>query len=143
MGNDMPSEISAILDLLISLLGHIDLLLFDRGFYSKDLIMSLNERKINYLIFVPKNPQVKDELSSMYQSEKKVILHEFTTYKNGRKVINSCHLAFLKQIFDHKSEEYYDWCFASNTSDIDLDHVIAKYKFPWRIETMFRVQDDC
>ena len=41
MGNDMPSEISTILDLLISLLGHIDLLLFDRGFYSKDLIMSL------------------------------------------------------------------------------------------------------
>ena len=143
MGNDMPSEISAILDLLISLLGHIDLLLFDRGFYSKDLIMSLNERKINYLIFVPKNPQVKDELSSMYQSEKKVILHEFSMYTDGRKVINSFHLAFLKQIFDHKSEEYYDWCFASNTSDIDLDHVIAKYKFPWRIETMFRVQDDC
>ena len=56
MGNDMPSEISAVLELLLSMLGHIDLLLFDRGFYSKDLIMSLNDRKINYLIFVPKNP---------------------------------------------------------------------------------------
>ena len=44
MGNDMPFEISAILDLLLSMSGHIDLLLFDRGFYSKDLIMSLNER---------------------------------------------------------------------------------------------------
>ena len=122
MGNDMPSEISAILDLLLSLLGHIDLLLFDHGFYSKDLIMSLNERKMNYLIFVPKNPQVKEEFSSMYQTQKKVILHKFSMYKNGRRVSDSFHPAFLKQIFDHRTEEYYDWCFASNTSDIDLDH---------------------
>ena len=102
-GNDMPSEISAVLDLLISMLGHMDLLLFDRGFYSKDLIMSLNQRKMNYLIFLPKNPQVKEEFSYMYQNQKKVILHEFTMYKNGRKVSDSFHLAFLKQIFDHRS----------------------------------------
>ena len=143
MGNDMPSEISAILDLLLSMLGHIDLLLFDRGFYSKDLIMSLNERKINYLIFLPKNPKVKDEFSSMYQREKKVMLYEFSLYREGIKVEDSVYLAFLKQIFDHRSEEYYDWCFATNASYIDLDHVIAKYKFRWRIETMFRVQDEC
>ena len=73
MGNDMPSVISAITDMLLPFLGHIDLLLFDRGFYSKDLIMTLNERKINYLIFVPKNPQVKEELSSTHQTERKVI----------------------------------------------------------------------
>ena len=30
-----------------------------------------------------------------------------------------------------------------HTSDINLDHIIAKYKFRWRIETMFRVQDKC
>ncbi len=143
MGNDMPSEISAITDMLLPLLGHIDLLLFDRGFYSKDLIMFLNERKINYLIFVPKNPQVKEEFSSMYQTERKVILHEFSTYREGKRIRDSVHLAFLKQIFDHRTEEYYDWCFATNTSDIDLYHVIAKYKFRWRIETMFRVQDEC
>ena len=79
----------------------------------------------------------------MYQNQKKVILHEFSTYKNGRRVSDSFHPAFLKQIFDHGTDGYYDWCFASNTSDIDLDHIIAKYKFRWRIETMFRVQDEC
>ena len=26
---------------------------------------------------------------------------------------------------------------------IDLDHIIARYNFRWRIETMFRVQDEC
>lgn len=68
MGSDMPSEISAILDLLLSMVDHTDLVLFDRGFYSKNLIMSLNQRKMDYLIFVLKNPQVKEELSSMYQN---------------------------------------------------------------------------
>ena len=97
----MPSEVSTVLDIILPLLDHIDLLLFDRGFYSKDLIMSLNERKMNYLIFVPKKQQVKEEFSSMYQTQRKVILHEFSIYINGRKVSDSFHLAFLKQIFDH------------------------------------------
>ena len=132
-----------VLNIILPLLDHIDLLLYDLGYYSRDRFMSLNDRKMNYLIFVPRNPQVKEEFSSMQRTQKKVILHEFTTYKNGRKVSDSFHLAFLKQIFDHRTEEYYDWCFASNASDIDLDHVIAKYKFRWRIETMFRVQDEC
>ncbi len=141
MGNDMPSEISGMPDLLLLLFGHIDLLLFDRGFYSRDLIMMLNEWKMNYLIFVPKNPQVKDEFAHMYQTERKVMLHGFSIYRNDRKVSDSVYLAFLKQIFDHRTEEYYDWCFATNIPD--LDHIIARYKFRWRIETMFRVQDEC
>lgn len=85
---------------------------------------------------------MKEEFSSMYRTQKKVILHEFSMYKNGRKVIDPFSLAFLKQIFDHRSEEYYHMCFATNVSDIDLEHIIAKYKFRWRIVTMFRVQDE-
>lgn len=143
MGNDMPSEIAGILVSLMQLFGHVDLLLFDREFYSKDLMMMLNERKINYLIFVPKNPQVKDEFAHMYHTERKILLHEFFVYRDDRKVNDSVYLAFLKQIFDHRTEEYYDWCFATNMENLDLDHVIARYKFRWRIETMFRVQDEC
>ena len=143
MGNDMPSEISAMLVSLRQIFGHMDLLLFDRGFYSKHLIMKLNNLEINYLIFVPKNPQVKEDLFFMHQTEKKIMLHEFSLYRDGKKVSDSFYLAFLKQIFDHRTEAYYDWCFTTNMQDIDLDHVIAKYMFRWRIETMFRVQDEC
>ena len=114
MRNDMPSEIAGILDSMMPLLGHIDLLLFDRGFYSKDLIMKLNNLEMNYLIFVPKDPQVKEEFTHMCQSEKKILLHEFYAYRNGRRVNGSVHLAFLKQIFDHRTDAYYDWCFATN-----------------------------
>ena len=98
---------------------------------------------MNYLIFVPKNPQVKDQLSFMHQGEKKIMLHEFSGYKNGKKVEGAVYLAFLKQIFDRRTDAYYDWCFATNIGNIDLDQIIARYKFRWRIETMFRVQDEC
>ena len=65
MRNDMPYEIAGIPDLLAPLFSHIDLLLLDRRFYSKELMMMLNERKTNYLIFVPKNSQIKEEFSPM------------------------------------------------------------------------------
>ena len=73
--------------------------------------------------------ELKNELSSMYQTERKVILHEFSMYKYGRKVSYPFYLAFLKRIIDLRSEEYYDCWFAKNASDIDLDHLITKYKF--------------
>ena len=88
--------------ILLPMLRHITLLLFGRGFYSKDLITTLNNRKINYLIFVPQNPQEKDEFSSMYQTERKVIPYEFSMYRDGRKVCDFFYLAFLKQMFDHR-----------------------------------------
>ena len=89
MGKDMPSETSAVLEIILPVLDHIDLLLFDRGFYSRALITSLNNRKVNYLIFVPKNPRLKEEFSSVYQTERKVVLHDFSMYKNGSKVSDS------------------------------------------------------
>jgi len=112
MGNDMPEEVSSIIDSLVKMFGHIDLLLFDEGFYSKDLMMKPNSLAIDYLIFVPMNPQVKDQFTAMYRGEKQIMLHEFSPYKEAKKIGDSVHLAFLKQIFDHRTEENYDWCFA-------------------------------
>jgi len=42
---------------------------------------------------------VKDEFTRMHQTEKKILLHEFCLYREGRKTNDSVHLAFLKQIF--------------------------------------------
>ena len=56
MGNDMPWELSGLLNSLKQLLDHVDLMLFDRGFYSKEFMMELNKLELNYPIFIPKNP---------------------------------------------------------------------------------------
>lgn len=51
-------------------------------------------------------------------------------------------LALLKQIFDKKSQKSFDWAFATNQEEINLDTIIPSYKRRWRIETGFRVQDE-
>ena len=51
-------------------------------------------------------------------------------------------LVFLKQIYCKKTEECYDWVFATNVEEVALGNIIATYKKRWRIETGFRVQDD-
>ena len=143
MGNDMPSEVSGMLPLFRNITGNIDLVLFDRGFYSRELMLELQRLEVPYLIFVPKNEQVKKELEQMHQGEKRIMQHEFSFYSEGKRVTGDTYLAFLKMIFDHRTEEYYDWIFATNLGNIDLDGIIKQYKMRWRIETMFRVQDEC
>jgi len=120
---------------------NIDLLLFDRWFYSKEIIMSLNSIS-NYLIFVKKDSAIKREFESMEIGEKKIKLHEFSMYIDGKRIRDTTYIAFLKKIFDHKTEEYYDWAFATNLEEVNLDEIIDKFKIRWRIENIFRVQDE-
>jgi len=51
-------------------------------------------------------------------------------------------LALLKKIIDPTNGKTYDWAFATNQEEIDLDYIIPPYKGRWRIETGFRVQDE-
>ncbi|MBD6956260.1 MAG: transposase, partial [Thermoplasmatales archaeon] len=126
-------EIISIMNILKGYFKNIDLLLLDRWFYSKEIIMSLNSIS-NYLIFVRKDSGIKRELESMEMGEKKIKLHEFSMYRDGKRI--TAYIAFLKKIFDHKTEEYYDWAFATNLKEVNLDEIIGKYKIRWRIENM-------
>ena len=108
--NTTAYEIISIMNVLKSYFRNIDLLLFDRWFYSKEIIMSLNNIS-NYLIFVKKDSDIKRELESMEMGEKKIKVHEFSMYRDGKRIRDSTYIAFLKQIFDHRTEDYYDWPF--------------------------------
>ena len=46
-------------------------ILFDRGFYSKELMLTLANLDYPYLIFVPKNDKIKKELEAMEVAERK------------------------------------------------------------------------
>ena len=142
-GNIMPAEVISVLETIKTVVPTIDLVLFDRGFYSKDLIVRLSSLPVPYLIFVPKREMEKRELESMQFGEKKIVIHEFSFYSDNKKIKGDTKLAFLRKIFDSRTQEYYDWVFATNMDDVNLDSIIAQYKIRWRIETMFRVQDKC
>jgi hypothetical protein len=142
VGHNMAKEVTWCLSIVEPLVNSIKLILFDRGFYSKELMLTLSNTNYPYLIFVPKNKKINNQLEQMEIADKKMIKYPFKFYKNKTTLHGETTLAFLKQIFDPKSNKVFDWSFATNQSSINLDYIIATYKGRWRIETGFRVQDE-
>ena len=98
LGHNMAKEVCFCLSLVEPLVGSIKLVLYDRGFYSKELMLALANANHPYLIFVPKNEKVKKELAEMSESERKKINYEFTVNKDKTVYHGETTLAFLKKI---------------------------------------------
>ena len=142
LGHNMSYAVTHCLDLIKPYIGRINLVLFDRGFYSKALMYDMKKLKIPYLIFVPKDKFIKAELNGMENEEKKIIEHKYELNRDKSYFKFESRLAFLKQIFDGELNKGVDWVFATNVEDIELEGIIMTYKKRWRIETSFRVQDE-
>jgi len=142
IGHYKSSVILHCLSSIKDYIGNIDLILFDRGFYDKDLMFELTKLNYPYLIFVPKHQDKQSILYPMEVGEEVAIYNEFKVNKNQSKYPGENILIFLKQIYDKKSEKNYDWVFATNVEKILLENIVAVYKKRWRIETQFRVQDE-
>ena len=142
VGHNMAKEICWCLETIKPLIRSIKLILFDRGFYSKELMLTLSNTGYPYLIFVPKNKKVQKELARMGDGEKKKIHYQFKLNKDKTVICGETTLAFLKQIFDKRANKSFDWSFATNQPSIDMDYIIVTYKGRWRIETGFRIQDE-
>ena len=142
LGHYKSSVILHCLSLVKDYIGKINLILFDRGFYDKDLMYELTKMKYPYLIFVPKHKDKTEILYPMSDKEQIAIYNEFTVNKDKNKYSEENILIFLKQIYDPKSEKSYDWIFATNVEKVLLENLVVTYKKRWRIETQFRVQDE-
>ena len=142
LGHYKSSVILHCLSLIKDYIGKINLILFDRGFYDKDLMFELTKLNYPYLIFVPQHKDKKEILYPMKIGEQVAIYNDFKVNKNQSKYAGENILIFLKQIYDPKSEKNYNWVFATNIEEILLEKVVATYKKRWRIETQFRVQDE-
>jgi len=142
LGHYKSSVILHCLSLIKDYIGKINLILFDRGFYDKDLMYELTKLNYPYLIFVPKHKDKKEILYPIKIGEQVAIYNDFKVNKNQSKYAGENILIFLKQIYDPRSEKNYDWVFATNIEEILLEKVITTYKKRWRIETQFRVQDE-
>lgn len=123
-------------------IGKIKLIIFDRGFYDKDLMYELSKTEYKYLIFVPKTKEKKEILYSLEKGDTVSIYNDFTVNKDKTKYDCENMIAFLKEIYDKKSEKNYDWVFATNSDELELSELIKTYKKRWRIEIQFRVQDE-
>ena len=142
IGHYKSSVILHCLSLIKDYIGKINLIVFDRGFYDKDLMYELTKLNYPYLIFVPKHKDKKEILYPMKIEEQVAIYNDFTVNKNKSKYLGENILIFLKQIYDPRSEKNYDWVFATNVEEVLLENLVITYKKRWRIETQFRVQDE-
>lgn len=142
IGHYKSSVIIHCLSLIKDYIGKINLILFDRGFYDKDLMYELTKLNYPYLIFVPKSQNKQEILFPMKIEEQVAIYNEFEVNKDKSNYIGENILVFLKQIYDPRSEKNYDWVFATNVEEILLENLVITYKKRWRIETQFRVQDE-
>lgn len=142
LGQYKSQAVLYCLNLVRNLVGPIKLILFDRGFYDKDLMYELGQNKYPYLIFVPKSKDKKEILFPMEEGEHVAIYNDFTVGKDKTKYEDQNLLVFLKQLYDPKSEKSYDWVFATNVERVALSNTVGTYKKRWRIETGYRVQDE-
>jgi hypothetical protein len=83
----MHSEVLSLLGSIRTVIPNIDLILFDRGFYSRELMVRLSNLSIPYLIFVPKRGMERRELESMSLGERKTIVHQFSFHSDNRKIV--------------------------------------------------------
>ncbi|MCP4762499.1 MAG: transposase [archaeon] len=143
IGHNKTSAIVHCLELIKDFVGEIELILFDRGFYDFELIMTLNKLKYPYLMFVPKQKgEIQNTLNKMFVGETLTKVFKFDKNINKTVYHDETTLAFLKDIFDGKPYTHFDWCFVTNLQNFDINKMIPTYKCRWRIETGFRIQDD-
>ncbi len=142
LGHYKSYVISHMLSLLKPFLGEVKLLLFDRGFYDKDLMYELIQLKYPFLIFVPKHHNMKEILYPLEEGEKFTVIWDNKVNKDKSKYSFEYFLTFMKQIYSRRAETSFDWIFATNTDAIALEEMIWTYRKRWRIETSFRVQDE-
>ena len=142
VGDYKSYAITHCLSLIKPYIGNIKLVLFDRGFYDKDLMYELTKACYPFLIFVPKQKDKQELLYPLDKEEHVTILWPYEFDKDKTKCEFEAYLTFLKQIYDEKSDKEFDWVFATNIEEVALSDIIATYKKRWRIETGFRVQDD-
>ncbi|MDP2749207.1 MAG: transposase [Nanoarchaeota archaeon] len=142
LGDYKSYAVTHCLSLIKPYIGNIELILFDRGFYDKDLMYELIKSNYPFLIFVPKQKDKRELLYPLDKEEHIAIIWDYELNKNKTKYQFEAYLTFLKRIYDEKSDKEYDWVFATNVEEVALSNIIQTYKKRWRIETQFRVQDD-
>src|SRR3989344_6020363 len=141
LGHYKSSVILHCLFLIKKYVGEIKLILFDRGFYDNDLMYELTKIEYPFLIFVPKRKEYKQLFEELEEKET-IFVHDYIINKNFSKYKGEKYLAFLKEIYDKRSDKNYDWIFTTNVEEVALSNLIDTYKKRWRIETQFRVQDE-
>lgn len=119
----------------VSLFNHINVCIFDRGFYNAELIDFLEAKSLKYLIFVPKKPgglqEYLDQTKKLGKFEHQLLYSKAKSKWKPTTQIVTC-----------KNTAGYDWIFATNIQFKRAIDYVWLYKKRWQIETNYRVEDE-
>lgn len=133
LGCNKAELVQQLLSFCLSLF-KVNLVLLDRGFASGEVIETLQQNKLDYLILAKKYESMRCMLEAV---EKICILeHEIVYNKNKTKNKVKTNLVLIKDV------DGYDWCFYTSLMLSDALRYVITYKQRWRIETNFRVEDE-
>lgn len=118
----------------------LEVILFDRGFTSKELIYELNKLKVPYMIFwAKKGNWYKKHFNELKNGEFKTVKRKDKFYKKKYRFDFEWDFVFIKKLeYDGKT---YDWIFATNLKLKNAKNYVQRYKKRWGIETIYRVTD--
>lgn len=133
LGAIISEEIGAVIESCKRAGLNIRTMLFDRGFYSADIIRELTEQDVPYIIFARKNTLFKNLLDATDVSV--VIEHEMNSRKNKSILRVQTNIALVKNV------KGFDWVFATDMQ-LSGKEIVRTYRVRWNIETDFRVQDE-
>lgn len=110
-----------------------DIILLDRGYYSADLVKGLHERRLKYLMFVPKRPEIRKYIEE--NKHKGFMFMSVYTIRN----VNTPVVYINERVDIDKVNE---WVFFTNVHRRELYDYVHLYRLRWNIETAFRVHDE-
>lgn len=118
----------------------LEVILFDRGFTSKELIYELNKLKVPYMIFWKKQGDwYKPHFEKLADGEFKIIKRKDKFYRSRNRYEVEWTFVFIKQLeYEGKT---FDWIFATNLRLDKAKNYVQRYKKRWGIETIYRVTD--
>ena len=115
----------------------VKVVLFDRGFASKEMVYELEEQKLNYIIFWRKHGWSKKMLDQMLPGDMEKPVRTLKFHRKGDSFSFDSNFVVLKKHF-HKGKSF-DWIFATNMKFDEAKEYVISYKKRWGIETTFRV----
>lgn len=118
----------------------LEVILFDRGFTSKELVYELNKLKVPYMIFWRKHGEwYKPYFNKLGEGEFKAVKRKDKFYREKCRYDLHINFVFIKQLkYENKT---FDWLFATNLNLKKSEDYVKRYKKRWGIETIYRVTD--
>lgn len=134
LGQDLVGSVEILLSVVQKWFSRIEVVQFDRGFFSKELIYFLTENKFHYLIHIPKyGKYLKKLIRETDDFHHEVYKMKFNTNKSTYKTESILYVC--------KDIEKKDWLFLSSLKFWNKWSVRNMYRNRWQIETNYSVHN--